>query len=217
MTSEQIPPGLYANADGVTRLWDGKEWLTPAVPAHGEGEPAPIVARKRPPRRALALVAFVVVVVLCGTTAYIILSDRSDRRAIAAAAAVTEAERIAAAERVRVDEAQRVAEEERVAAAEVARKEEEATIEKESRAKTVKQLEKHVLKTARKRVKDGYYSEKVRQASCMAVAGSSIEDLAQTSTTFSCLAVTSENEDGTNSGYELEAVINWSTGEMSWG
>src|SRR5699024_4454706 len=86
-----------------------------------------------------------------------------------------------------------------------------------ARRDTVVEFEKHVLKTAKERHRDGYYSEKILLASCMPVTGSSIEELDETSTSFSCMAVTKENKDDTYSGYTLDAVVNWNTGEMTWG
>lgn len=217
MTSNQLPPGEYTNAEGVTQYWDGNQWLIPVAKNDSPGR-IPAAQRKSTPRWVI-VVSIALAVVICGTCAYFVIIDRSDRRAAAAASAAAIAadntEKAAAAEEKAEVElaAEKAADAE---AAKVTREEQEKVEEREYRTKQVKRLEKSVLKTAKERVNNGYYSSKILKSTCMAVTGSSIQDLAETSTSFSCLAVTKENKDGTYSGYELEAVINWTTGEMTW-
>ncbi|QIK83180.1 DUF2510 domain-containing protein [Sanguibacter sp. HDW7] len=211
MTNGSLPPGWYEDEQGASRYWDGTMWLRPAAPSGApEGPP------QKAPRGRRWLPLFVglgVVLAAFGTGGYFVAADRADREAQAAASAEA------------LDRAEREAEATRLAAAEEAAakqceesaRAEAERLELENRREYVDQLEEHVLKTAKERHKDGLYSERVLSASCMPVTGSAIEALDETSTSFSCLAVTRENKDGTHSGYEIEGLINWNTGEMTWG
>lgn len=226
MTFEQIPPGKYTDSQGVVRIWDGKEWLTPVDDSDPLNSPemlaspeAPAAIETKPHRgrRWVVVAVAAVVVAILGTCSYFVISDRVDRQAAAAASASASA--AAASQKADADKAASDAAQAATAAT-LAKDANDAALrsaEREDRAAQVKSLEKHVLKTAKQRVKSGYYSSKVIKSSCMAVTGSSIDDLDESSTTFSCMAVTSENKDGTYSGYEMSAVINWATGEMTWG
>lgn len=78
-------------------------------------------------------------------------------------------------------------------------------------------LEQHVLKAAIDRDAVGRYQEAALYALCAPDAATPTQALAQTITAFSCLAVTTETGDHTVIGYTLPALIDWSTGDLSWG
>ena len=165
-------------------------------------------------------VASVLALTLLGAGSYLVIMDQQDRQASAAAAADAEraVQESAAAAVAETKAAEDAIEAERVATekAETKQKAIDAGTRAE-RALQVKYLEVQVSKLAKERRTSGYYSEKILKATCMPVTGSSIEELGETSTTFSCIAVTKEKKDGTVSGYEMSGLINWNTGEMSWG
>lgn len=92
-----------------------------------------------------------------------------------------------------------------------------ASEEFDSRADAVAALEQHVLKAATDRHALGLYQEAALYTSCAPDAATPGQELAQTITEFSCLAVTTETGDHTAIGYTLPALIDWSTGDLSWG
>ena len=81
----------------------------------------------------------------------------------------------------------------------------------------VKQMEQSITKDARKDVGSGLLDGPIFYTSCDPLGGGSTDDLTAITTTFSCLAVTKKNNDGTVSGYVYHATENWSEGSYSWG
>lgn len=86
-----------------------------------------------------------------------------------------------------------------------------------TRADAVAALEQHVFQAATDRHALGLYPDAALYASCASEVATPAQDLAQTITPFSCLAVTVETGDHTRSGYTLPAQIDWSTGDLSCG
>lgn len=206
MSGTALPPGWYDDQDGKSRYWDGTSWLVPST--QGLSSP-PDSPKEVGPRWPMIAIISIVAVTVLGGGAYFVVMDQQDRRAAASAVELAEQE---------AEVVERAAEEERKATEAAASnlKAQEAS-EVGRRKEDVKTLENHVLKTAKERVTDGFYDEKVLDATCMPVTGSSIEELNEKSTTFSCMAVTKEKKGGTREGYTMSAVINWNTGEMTWG
>ncbi|MET0953523.1 MAG: hypothetical protein ABWX57_09555 [Aeromicrobium sp.] len=103
-------------------------------------------------------------------------------------------------------------------AADAARSEQEEAdeIERSIRRDAVRDLEKNIVKSARKVVKTGYFDGPILKASCTATGGGSSDDLTAITGTFDCLAVTKENADGTMSGYGYDGTIDWDSGTLGW-
>lgn len=212
MGSEQLPPGWYTTDDGESKYWDGTNWLRPAA----NDDSLNTENKKRRVRWPLTTSVVIIALAAIVTTAYFITTDQIERQtAQALEEAAAEADQIAAAQAAEAEAAAEAAqkEEDEARAAEEAKK----AADIEERIGYVEKLEEHVFKTAEERKASGYYEEKILYATCMPVTGSAIEELDEISTSFSCLAVTKENDDRTVSGYEITAVINWNTGEMTWG
>ena len=208
MNDPSLPAGWYTDSEGGRRYWDGSTWLQSV---DGVDPSAPSPARPMNVRKPWLWIglASVAAVAIVGTCVYFVAVDRSDRAAEAQAAEVA-AQEVRDTEKAEAIAAEEAAEAERIQA-------DSDAAELELRKSAVTELEASVLKTAGERVESGLYGEPVLRASCMPVTGSSIEELDETSTTFSCLAITVENADGTANGYSMEAVVNWSTGQMTWG
>jgi hypothetical protein len=80
----------------------------------------------------------------------------------------------------------------------------------------VKQMEQSITKDARKDVGSGLLVGPILYTSCDPLGGGSTDDLTAITTTFSCIAVTKKNSDGTATGYAYHATENWSAGSYSW-
>jgi hypothetical protein len=122
---------------------------------------------------------------------------------------------------VREDKAQaaaaRAAEQKREAAEDKAAQQAEADdAERKLRRVLIAELEKNIVKSAKKVVKTGYFDGPILSAQCTATGGGSSDDLTALTGTFDCLAVNKENGDGTLSGYGYTGTIDWQTGDLSW-
>ena len=89
--------------------------------------------------------------------------------------------------------------------------------ERRVRRDGVKQMEASITKDARKSVASGLLDGPIFFTSCDPLGGGSTDDLTAITTTFSCVAVTKKNDDGTVEGYVYHATQNWSEGTYSWG
>jgi len=108
---------------------------------------------------------------------------------------------------------------ERVAANDKAAAEREVAAEaseRESRALTVTEIEGSVKTMADGNATDGLH-EAVTSVACSPVDGGSTDDLTDQTTAFDCFAVTTDNPDGTQSGYYYNATVNWSTMAYTYG
>lgn len=210
MASTGLQPGWYINESGVSRYWNGSEWLTQSAPSMAATPEGHAPSRSRWP---LIIIAATLVVAILGVGSYFIVTDLQDRKTEEAATVAADLAAQAKEEAEAKAETDAAAKAKALADTEAAAKSAEVAAKK----KNVEELEGHVLKTAEERHRVGAYSDKVLRVSCMPVTGSSIEQLDEISTTFSCLGVTKDNDDGTSSGYSISAVINWNTGEMTWG
>jgi hypothetical protein len=91
------------------------------------------------------------------------------------------------------------------------------TAARQVRRDGVKQMQQSITKDARKDVGSGLLDGPIFYTSCDPLGGGSTDDLTAITTTFSCIAVTKKNNDGTVSGYVYHATENWSEGSYSWG
>jgi hypothetical protein len=81
----------------------------------------------------------------------------------------------------------------------------------------VAEIEKSVKKMAKGHAKDDIIEGPIFDVSCDPVAGGSVEDLDEKTTTFQCFAANKKNKDGTSSGYYYNATMNWKTGSYTYG
>lgn len=88
--------------------------------------------------------------------------------------------------------------------------------ERADREATVKEMEETITKDAQKEVSKGLLTGPIKYTSCDPLGGGSTDDLTAITTTFTCIAVNKENDDGTVSGYSYSATMNWTEGTYSW-
>jgi len=127
---------------------------------------------------------------------------------VAAAAAAAAAEKAATQSR---DQQQREA-----AAASAAQASQD-NAERASRRAAVTEIEASVKKMAEQHASDGTIRGPIISATCSPVAGGSTDDLTQQTTVFQCFVANKDNGDGTMSGYNYHATMNWSTGSFTYG
>jgi hypothetical protein len=89
--------------------------------------------------------------------------------------------------------------------------------ERALRQSEVPGIEASVKAMAVKDVKDGVLDGHVLDSTCTAVGGGSTSALDGASTVFECFVGTKKNSDGTETGYDFNATMNWSTGEYTYG
>ncbi len=88
---------------------------------------------------------------------------------------------------------------------------------KAERAATVREIEASVTAMAKKDVSAGVLDGPILATTCTPAAGGSVDYLTDTTTKFSCFAATKTNNDGTLSGYNFHALMNWTTGSYTYG
>jgi membrane protein involved in colicin uptake len=135
------------------------------------------------------------------------LKNAHDSR-VAAAAAAAAAEKAATQSREQ---------QQREAAAASAAKQRQDDAERASRKTAVTGIEASVKKLAEQHASTGVIRGPVISVTCSPVAGGSTDDLTQQTTVFSCFVANKDNGDGTMSGYNYHATMNWSTGSYTYG
>jgi len=80
----------------------------------------------------------------------------------------------------------------------------------------VKDLERSVTKDARRDADDGLLDGPILRTECTPVAGGNVDDVAEHTGDFSCMAVSRVNGDGTESGYRFSATVNYDASSYSW-
>lgn len=118
----------------------------------------------------------------------------------------------AASAQAAADQAKAVHDAEAAAAAQAA-----ADALKAQRAATVVEIEASVTAMAKKDVSAGVLDGPILATTCTPAAGGSTDYLTDTTTKFSCFAATKNNKDGTLSGYNFHALMNWTTGSYTYG
>ncbi|PKI91277.1 hypothetical protein CW368_07690 [Actinomycetales bacterium SN12] len=202
--SPAAPAGWYPDPFGVTRYWDGTQWLDippPAQTAHAE-------TAKPPSRRRrniwVAAVALAAALLIAGGAVAVTTKVQSDQ---AEAARLSKAEADAKAEKQAAAEAE--AERDRKAGAD--------RRERASRENAVTEIEASVKTMAETHVTDGLLEGTILEVTCSPVNGGSMDDLGQRTTVFQCFVANEDNGDGTMSGYYYNATMNWDTQEYSYG
>lgn len=239
-----FPAGWYLRPDGERRYWDGSRWSEVPAPDESEAHPGGIGAQPELPvgwsetpktpagrsrhgtvRRALSmpfrraqpggdgwpaqrkagfwLVAVTAVVaIITGTSAVFISQHQQHVQQVAAtasASASAEASRKAAAERqAALDKAKH-------------------DLEVLTRKSSVATIESSVKQMATQQAATGLFTGPIISVTCTPAAGSSLDDLDQTTTDFGCFAATKDNGDGTLSGYNYHATMDWSSGQFTYG
>ena len=141
-------------------------------------------------RRALLIAVAVLVAVLVGVgiTAFVIKHNRDAAHNRAAAAAT------AAARAKRAETAAQIAQ----------------------RHSYEHEMERSITKWARKQVGNLALDGPILRTSCQPVGGGS-ENLSEVTVKYDCLAITNDNADGSSSGYNVHATMDFSTGAYQWG
>ncbi len=79
------------------------------------------------------------------------------------------------------------------------------------------QLEQAITKDAQSDVDQGLLtSGPILSTNCTPISGGSSQDLSQSAGTYSCIAIYSNNPDGTSSGYDYSGTINFNSGSETW-
>ena len=149
------------------------------------------------------------VLALVATGAVVALQSNAEnqREKEAAAAAAAEAQRQKEAEEAAAQEAADQAAQEQAA----------AELQVQLRQATVKDIQRAVTKMARDHASQGMLDGWPKRTECTPKSGQSIENLNRSSTSFACFVVTDDNSDGTYSGYNYHALMNWDTGQYTYG
>jgi len=156
------------------------------------------VRRSRRPSRRVVVIGAVVLLLLAGAGAAVGVKQHND--------AVERDQAAAAAERQERREAN--AAEDRQAEADEA--------ERTARGELVTALEEQITKDAKEKVADDLLEGPIKYSSCTATGGGSTDDLTALTGTFECIAVNTENTDGTASGYRYAGTAEWGTGSITW-
>ena len=102
-----------------------------------------------------------------------------------------------------------------------AREEDEREAEKKVeialRKSFVPDLEASILEMVQEHLEKGSIEGEALSVYCTPVAGYSLDDISEVTTEFTCFAATKDNEDGSQAGYYYEALMNWETGQYSYG
>ncbi|HST40347.1 MAG TPA: hypothetical protein VLK58_12610 [Conexibacter sp.] len=168
--------------------------------------------RRRLGRRALvAIAALFVVLVGGGATTAVLVKQHNDDVARERTEARAEAKRRAERER----------EEARERAEEAAERRRRAARDRRNtqiflRKTALGELRIAIRRHADELVGDGLLSGPILRTVCDPKAGSELGNLDAKIGSFSCMAVTETDADGTMTGYTYDGTINYSSGRMSW-
>jgi Tfp pilus assembly protein PilE len=143
-----------------------------------------------------------VVAIITGTSGALIGQHQQHVRQVAAAAAASASA-----------EASRKAEAERQADIDKAKHDFEVLTRKSS----VSEIESSVKQMATQQAATGLFAGPIISVTCTPAAGSSLDDLDQATTDFGCFAATKDNGDGTLSGYNYHATMDWGSGQFTYG
>ena len=89
--------------------------------------------------------------------------------------------------------------------------------ERATRNAQIPQIEASVKAMALKDVADGALDGPVLDSTCTPVGGGSTDALDSPSTVFACFVGTTKNTDGTETGYNFNATMDWATGSYTYG
>jgi hypothetical protein len=160
--------------------------------------------RRRLGRRGIVIAVAVLLLLAGGATAGIIAKTNHDN------AVKAEQARKLAAEQAAADAARK--------RAEAKRKTDQAVhdLQVSFRKDLIRALQKSVTKDAEKDVSDGVLDGPILRTECTPVGGGNVDNLAEHTGNYSCLAITKVNGDGTASGYGFSATVNYDSGSYTW-
>jgi hypothetical protein len=165
-------------------------------------------------RGKIALAASVIALLIIAGVVALLARHSSDQHAAKVAAAKSRAAASSSAAAVARSEAAAAA---ASSSAEAASESAAAdTLERERRKLIVEDMQASMTKDARKDVSDGVLDGPIKKTECTPVGGGSNDLLEDTTGQFSCIAVNKISSDGTESGYQFTAVVNWTTTQYSW-
>jgi hypothetical protein len=209
--SAATPAGWYPTLTGDQQYWDGEKWLAiPPPPAAANSSADMRTPEPTPNRRPLvkwALVAGAGVLLLGLIGGGLAWKSAHDSH-VAAVAAAAASEKAATQSREQ---------QQREAATASAAKASQDDAERAQRRAAVTEIESGVKTMAEKHAATGVIKGPIISATCSPVAGGSTDDLTQQTTVFKCFVANKDNGDGTMSGYNYNATMNWSTGSFTYG
>lgn len=97
-----------------------------------------------------------------------------------------------------------------------ARQDAKQSAERRYRENAILEMQKTITEDARDDVGEGFLDGPILYTTCNPLGGGSIDDLTALTTTFDCLAVNEEMEDGRASGYSYGATMNWDDRSYTW-
>jgi hypothetical protein len=209
------PPGWYPTLTGGQQYWDGEKWLdlpppsASVVPSSGLGEAGSAPKRRRVVKMVLLAGVGVLFLALIGGG----IAAKNAHDSSVAAAAAEKAATQSREQQQRDDAAAAAASASRAAAAKAA----QDNAEKASRRAAVAGIEASVKTMAENHAADGTIRGPIMSVTCSPVAGGSTDDLTAQTTAFACFVANKDNGDGTMSGYNYHATMNWSTGSYTYG
>lgn len=198
--SQDVPAGWYPTPDGRQKYWDGTQWTNLPYEGVEPTNPSLEPQKKRGGKRTVLVVVLIgaVLALGVGATAWKVGSDAT-----------------AAAELAEIEAEQDAAEQAEATAAAAQERDDKA--ERATRASAIAGIEGSVKAMAEKHATDGAINGPIIDASCSPLGGGSTDDLTEQTTVFDCFVATQDNGDGTMSGYNYEATMNWSSGEYTYG
>ncbi len=126
-------------------------------------------------------------------------------------------QRVAEQQAAADEQARQVAAQKAAQAAAAKKAADAAEAEQTMRALMVPDIEKSVTKMAREHASQGAIDGWPKSTSCSPVAGQSIDNLNKTTTKFSCFVTTDTLSGGRARGHYYQALMNWDTGEYTYG
>jgi hypothetical protein len=88
--------------------------------------------------------------------------------------------------------------------------------ERQERASAVDDIEDSIAEMAEEHVVDGVIDGPVLAVDCSPVAGGSLDDLTDVTTSFACFVTTEELDDGRARGIGYNATMNWDSGRYTY-
>lgn len=193
----KAPAGWYPDPDGGKRYWDGETWLDMPEPSKSVVESTITQAtesessEKKSNAKIYAWVAAGAVILI----ALISMGVQSSNQA------AEEAKQSSLAKQQQAS-----------ASAEALRKKQLL----DHRTKMVEQIVESVKGSAQELLDKGLINGSILDASCNPVAGGSLDEISESTTTFECFVATEDNGDGSQKGYFWDVTQNWDSGRYTW-
>lgn len=202
-----LAAGWYPDPENseVQRYWDGENWLDIPVPPPGNSVMQHPLSKPQMSKRSkvlLGLGAAIMVLVAASGIGWKVIMDKQ-----AADLQAEEDQRIADEEQAEIE-----AEQDRIEA--------QALLDdaaRQARKASIDGIQESVKTMAEGHIADGILTGPIIKVTCSPVGGGSTDDLDQSTTVFGCFVANQDNGDGTMSGYNYHATMNWDTGQYTYG